>query len=167
MLEIRRIQVYKQEKLYFVTLLLAILVIIKQSNSTYVELTFLMLFVADGMYLSVPKSRTIRKRGFQINIDLSLVQSSSICREDVYDMGVFLMKTFYYRLSQKNAKRLLEACYLRSTTALSACKAGKQNKRAVCKGSCSSPSWQVPGNHFFTVTGLIAGLTYKQMSHFA
>lgn len=119
MLEMRRTQEFKREKLYFGTLLLAIPVLIKQSNSSYMKIKFLMLFVEDGMSLSVPNPGAVRKRGLRINIDLSLVQSSSIGREDGYVMGVLLMNTSYYRLSQRNAKRLLEACYLRSVTALS------------------------------------------------
>lgn len=120
MLEMRRTQEYKQEKLYFGTLLLAIPVLTKESNSSFVEIKFLMLFAADGMSLSVPTSGVVRKRGLRINTDLSPAQPSSICRDDGYVMGVFLMITFYYRLSQKNAKRLLEACYLQSVTALPA-----------------------------------------------
>lgn len=120
MLEMRRTREYKQEKLYFGTLLLAVPVLTKQSNSSYVKIKFLMLFVADGMSLSVPKSGAVRKRGLRINTDLSPAQSNTVCREDSYVMGVLLMNTFYYRLSQKNAKRLLEAGYLQSVTALSA-----------------------------------------------
>lgn len=53
------IQEYEQGNLNFGTLLLAIPVIIKQSNSSYVGIKSLTLFVADWMSLSVRKSRVV------------------------------------------------------------------------------------------------------------